>query len=568
MHVLIIEDDECDFLLIKRTFQNAFPDQTTHFQWQCKPDFSHLVQIIGDFDICVVDHGLPDMSGTDLIADLSNAGVQTPMILLTGDQRPELDQEALRAGASDFLLKDRISATSISRVTRYCIARKEQERRLREMAYTDALTGLANRAAFDERSAAALSRVQTEGNYLTVLIMDLDDFKSVNDTYGHQYGDELLRCFAKTLKSSFDPSTIVARLGGDEFGVLIESVHDPRPLAEFKRKIRATLATKFTVFEKELTVHSSIGATSTGPDQIVSGTTEILHRADRNLYCDKHRRKFEDVHQDRSLRLKEIDLELVIQHLELAPDKNEFELFYQPKVNCRTGAITGLEALLRWNSPEFRMGPDVFIPIAEEYGLIRSIGNWVIKECCLQIQEWQRFGIDPIPVAINISPVQLEDLNFFETVKNRLSEFRIAPQLVEFELTEGAFSRAIANRTHQMQLVAALGCNWAIDDFGIGYSSLNRLHKLPISKIKIDRTFLEQLPMDNMARDISNAIISMARSLKMDVVAEGVEHPSQLEGLHLADTDELQGYHCYRPMSAQDLTTLLKARTPLSAVSA
>lgn len=568
MHVLIIEDDECDFLFIQRTFEQAFPATCIQCAWLPNPVFDDVLKTIDAFDLCIVGQGVADGCGTAMIGQLSQAGVQTPMILLTDDQQPEHDQAALRAGASDFLPKGKLSATALSRVARFCLARKEHAQHLRKLAHCDALTGIANRAAFDEGCAAAVARVCADGTYLTVLIMNLDHFKCVNDTYGHPYGDELLRCFARDLQAGFADAALVARLGGDEFGVLLESASDPSPLADLKRKVRASLATTFMVYDKEMTMQCSIGATVIGPSQSITTATEILHRADRNLYCDKHRRKFEDLHQDRSLRLKEIDLELVIQHLELAADKKEFEIFYQPKVNFKSGKITGVEALLRWNSPDFQMGPDVFIPIAEEYGLMRSIGNWVIGKCCHQIAEWKSVGLVPIPVAINISPVQLEDLNFFDMIKNRLAEHKIAPQLVEFELTEGAFSRAIANRTHQMQQVAALGCKWAIDDFGIGYSSLNRLHKLPISKIKIDRTFLDQLPMDRTARDISNAIISMARSLKMDVVAEGVEHPAQLEGLRLAASDELQGYHCYRPMSAADVTKLLSARTSRSVLSA
>ncbi len=557
MRVLIIEDDECDFELIRRTFEKAFHGQQLTFVWEPDPRLDHLLRIIDDFDICMVDNGLQNFSGTDLIDGLTSAGVQTPMILLTGDLRPDLDQEALQAGASDFLHKDKISATSVSRAARYCIARKEQERRLRDMAYTDALTGVANRAAFDERCDAAIAQVTKHSWFLNLLLLDLDDFKLINDTYGHPHGDEVLRQFAAELDRLFGQDHFVARLGGDEFGVLMVSHDDPGIQADVRRTARKRLATSFPILGKDMHVFASIGVTSVAPEQNDMSVTEVLHRADRSLYCDKRRRRFEDVHQDRALHLKEIDIEAVIQHLERASDLNELELYYQPKVSFKTGRITGLEALLRWNSPEFQVGPDVFIPIAEEYGLIRDIGHWVIERSCQQIREWSDQGMPVLPVAINVSPAQLEDLNFFKSVQDSLATYNIPPSLVEFELTEGAFSSGISNRIDQMQQVASLGCNWAIDDFGIGYSSLNRLHKLPISKIKIDRTFLEQLPRDNTARDISNAIISMARSLKMDVVAEGVEDPAQLDGLHLSDTDELQGFHCYRPMTVSALSGIL-----------
>lgn len=229
MKILIIEDDEFDFLLLRRNLERAFANSVVEIDWVKDPRVELLVETIDNYDVCFVDHGLPTITGTAFINAMSKAGIQTPMILLTGDQRPELDQGALDAGASDFLHKDQISVNSILRSTRHCITRKDQERRLREMAYTDALTGLANRAAFDERCKAALARVKPHGRQLTLLLLDLDGFKNVNDTFGHHHGDQLLQMFAADLKSHFKERDLVARLGGDEFAVLIETDGDLPP---------------------------------------------------------------------------------------------------------------------------------------------------------------------------------------------------------------------------------------------------------------------------------------------------------------------------------------------------
>ncbi len=227
-------------------------------------------------------------------------------------------------------------------------------------------------------------------------------------------------------------------------------------------------------------------------------------------------------------------------------------------VNYKTGKITGLEALLRWTGSSAGLGPDVFIPIAEEFGLINEIGAMVMRLCFKQINTWQAQGYDVPTVSINVSPLQLENELFSHIVEQALVEFDISSDIIEFELTEGSFSRGADMRISQMNRIADLGCRWAIDDFGIGYSSLSRLHKLPISKIKIDKSFLFQLPHDRGARDISNTIISMARNLNLGIVAEGVEDIRQLTDLHLADNDELQGYLWFKPMNVSGISQLLE----------
>lgn len=557
MKILVVEDNEIDFHFIKRGLEAAFSDETLELEWERDPRIAHLINKIGHFDVCFVDNNLPTENGVDMISAMTQAGVTTPLILLTGDQELNLDHKAIAKGAADFIHKDKLSISSISRATRYCIARKEQEQRLRDMAYTDQLTGLSNRAAFDERCKATLSRLQSSDGSATMVLLDLDDFKAVNDTYGHPYGDSLLEQFAAELATHFDDAALVARTGGDEFGVIFEGDTGNDTSNIIRDRLRAALRASFQVLDTEILSRASIGvATITQADLPVS-PTDLVQRADRNLYVDKRRGKFERRHLKNGNGLNGFALEEVIQDLERAISNDELELFYQPKVNYKSRHITGLEALLRWNSPKHKIGPEAFIPVAEEFGLINQIGYWVLRKCCAQINAWIAAGQTPPPIAVNVSPLQLDDTKFARIVDATLTEFNVAPERIEFELTEGSLEQAADVRIVQMAAIAAVGCRWAIDDFGIGYSSLSRIHKLPISRIKVDKSFLDQLPQDRSAQAISNTIISMARCLDLDLVIEGVENPEQLFGLDLGNADELQGFHCYRPMSAPMMSRVL-----------
>lgn len=557
MKILIVEDDEFDCRMVKRNLKRAFPDAELHFDWVEVPVIADLCQTIDTYDVCFVDYRLGQLSGIDVIQGLCDLGAKVPFILLTGDENSELDQVALTAGAADFLHKDNLSVSSLRRSTRFCLARNEQEQRLAEMAYSDALTGLANRAAFDQRCKVLLNGRSKTSPPIALILIDLDKFKAVNDTYGHPIGDVLLRDFSRALASNFGAADMVARLGGDEFGVLLQLNDADQTPASMRKWLRSVLKTEFQIADLTLEACCSIGVNIIQPSDDAIETTDILSHADHRLYSDKRLRRLGTFNGSAQSGSLDLDLDLVVHSLESAIERGEFEVVYQPKVNCKTEDITGLEALIRWNSPNFEVGPAQFIPIAEEFGMINEIGRWVLRACCKQLKDWDTNGQVLHPVAINVSILQLEDPNFAAMVAASLAEFQIAPALVEFELTEGAFGLQLEACLNQMQSVANLGCSWAIDDFGVGYSSLSRLHKLPISKLKIDKSFLDQLPHDIAARNISNAIISMARSLSLSVVAEGVEEPGQLSGLELSELDDLQGYYCYRPMSASAVTDIL-----------
>jgi diguanylate cyclase (GGDEF)-like protein len=559
MKILVIEDDEFDYKLVKRHLKRAFPDVDVEVAWMQEPDLAKICMKIAAFDICFIDHHLSDLSGIQLIRELCEAGAATPLVLLTGDETSELDQSAITAGAADFLHKDKLSVASLQRLTRFCLARKDQEKRLAEMAYVDPLTNLSNRAAFDKRCEVLLEKGRETRKSLAVILIDLDNFKGVNDTYGHPVGDQLLRSFSDELVSHFGPTDTVARLGGDEFGILLELNDQPQTDDSIRIWLRNSLKKEFLVSGLILRMDCSIGVCITQPSTGSVQTTDVLIIADRDLYSDKKLRR--KLAFDRGALRKVILQSSIEQALGMAVERDEFEVVYQPKVNVGSSRILGFEALLRWQNSEFQIGPSQFIPIAEEFGIIDNIGAFALRTCCKQIQNWQSMGFEIHPVAVNVSPLQLENPCFAIFVSETLREFGIPPQLVEFELTEGAFGRRFDSVIEQMNAVSALGCQWVIDDFGVGFSSLSRIHKMPFSKLKIDKSFLVHLPGDMVARSIGNAIISMARTMNLGVVVEGVEDPKQLEGLALSDSDDVQGFHYYRPMPAAALSKVLsKAR--------
>jgi len=342
MKILIVEDDEFDFRMVSRSLKRAFPEAVLDVEWIMAPVIADLYQKVDAFDVCFVDYRLGDVSGISLIKDLCDLGAKVPFILMTGDETSELDQIALTAGAADFLHKDNLSVSSLRRATRFCLARNEQERRLTEMAYTDALTGLANRAAFDQRCKISLGHRSEATSPTALILIDLDGFKSVNDTYGHPIGDVLLRDFSRALASLFGPSDTVARLGGDEFGVLLQLNDAEQTPGSLRKWLRSALTSQFKIADLNLDMFCSIGISVIRPGPEHVEVTDILSQADRRLYSDKRLRRLGNFNGSAQSGSLDLDLDLVVHSLESAVDRHEFEVMFQPKVNCKTGIITKL----------------------------------------------------------------------------------------------------------------------------------------------------------------------------------------------------------------------------------
>ncbi|HJV06055.1 MAG TPA: EAL domain-containing protein [Chromobacteriaceae bacterium] len=436
--------------------------------------------------------------------------------------------------------------------------RKRAEERVRHMAQTDPLTGLPNRLALLMRLAQILPEGRRHNRNVAVMFIDLDRFKIINDTLGHQVGDELLREVASRLASTVRESDTVARLGGDEFVVVLPEIASATDSAIVAGKIITALSFPIRVDGHELHTSPSIGI-SIFPVDGQDGDT-ILKNADTAMYHAKAagRNNYQfyanEMNQAATQRL---DLE---SKLRQALPRRELALAFQPQFNARTRRITGVEALLRWNhATDGPIPPNRFIPIAEETGLIIPIGDWVLHNACREMRRWMDAGLPPLRVAVNVSARQLRRRDFCETVAGALAESGLPPELLELEITESSVMENAQEAIGILQHLRRMGVTLAIDDFGTGYSSLAYLKLFPIDHLKIDRSFVADIEHDLNDRAIAFGTIALARSLGLNVIAEGVETEDQLELLCSNDCDEIQGYLLSRPLDANAAFAFLHA---------
>jgi diguanylate cyclase (GGDEF)-like protein/PAS domain S-box-containing protein len=439
-------------------------------------------------------------------------------------------------------------------VARDMTERKEAEQRLLQLAHYDALTGLPNRTLFYESLKRAFAQAEEHHWIVSVLFLDLDRFKIVNDTLGHATGDALLRQVGNRLVSCLRIRDTVGRLGGDEFGLTLVTPDGPEGAEAVANKIREVLRPSFRLEGHEVTVTASIGITIYPTDS--SDPDTLLKYADTAMYQAKEagRDTYRFYTAEMNARaLEKLDLESALRK---ALEHDEFILYYQPKMEINTGQWTGVEALIRWNRPGHGLVlPDNFIPILEETGLIMSVGEWVIDTACRQIAEWQRSGIGPICVAVNLSGKQFLS-GFDAEIARAIRANRIDPKLLELELTETTLMTHAEGTTASLQRLKALGIRISIDDFGTGYSSLAYLKRFPIDTLKIDIAFIRDVTANTDDAAITVAIISMAHNLKLKVIAEGVEAKEQLEFLRSHDCDEVQGDYLSPPLPAIELARL------------
>lgn len=437
----------------------------------------------------------------------------------------------------------------------------EAQRRADELARSDGLTGLPNRRQFMDELERSIGRAGRAGSPFALCFVDLDRFKGVNDTLGHHAGDEMLAAMARRLRAALRVSDLVARIGGDEFVVLVEDPAGDDDLEQLARKLLATLGEPMMLAGQEVQVTGSIGIARFPQDGDDAAT--LLRHADTAMYQAKDAGKnrvefYTPALADRAERLFALEAAL-----RLAIARRELLLHFQPKVDIACGRIIGAEALLRWQHPSRGMvPPGEFIDLAEERGLIVPIGRWVIEAACQQMADWRAHGIPTVPIAINVSARQFGSNTLVDDIASALARHDLAPQMLEVEITESALM-ADPDRTRQaLQRLHAMGLHISIDDFGTGYSSLSYLKRFPADQVKIDRAFIRGLPDDRDDIAITQAVIAMAHSLGLRVVAEGVETEAQLGLLRELQCDQAQGYLLGRPMPAEALAQRLQEPQP------
>lgn len=441
--------------------------------------------------------------------------------------------------------------------------RKQAEHRLNQLAYYDNVTHLPNRHYFKERLELVISGVQRFGEICGLMFIDLDDFKIVNDTLGHHIGDELLKEVASRFNHALRAGDIVCRIGGDEFAVILENIQGPEQAEMVAAKIIHSLGAPIILEGKEMFIGASIGI-GICPDH-ASDISSLLRNADTAMYRAKEQGKNCYQFYQPEMEGKALKRFTLENSLRRAIESGELVLHYQPQVDIISGHIVGFEALLRWQHPEMGMiSPADFIPISEESGLIIAIGEWVLRTACEQGNAWQMLAPDLV-MSVNFSGRQLRQHDIVERVLKILQETGMPPHLLDIELTESTLMDNTNETIHKTERLHASGIRISIDDFGTGYSSMSYLKRFPISNLKIDRSFIRDIPGDSDDVAITQAIIALGNSLEINLIAEGVETSEQLDFLHRNDCTRIQGFLLSQPLSAAEATRYLCARLGMDA---
>jgi diguanylate cyclase (GGDEF)-like protein len=446
---------------------------------------------------------------------------------------------------------------------------KQTAEKAKYLAYHDTLTNLPNRSLFHDRLKHSLERAEREKQLMAVLFLDLDNFKHINDTIGHRAGDQLLQGVADRLMKSVrktdsisrvspeEPESMVARLGGDEFTILLTDVKHIQDPAKVSQRIFSLLSEPFMIGSNEVFITASVGIAVYPYDG--KDVDTLLMNADVAMYQAKKLGRNNYQYYSESLNAFAFERFTIEHKLRKALDQNEFMLFYQPQIDITTGNLIGVEALIRWLQPDLVLiKPVEFIPLAEETGLIIPIGEWVLRTACTQNRAWQKAGLKPIRMTVNVSSIQFMQNNFLETVSRILNDTGLAPHYLQLELTETTLMKDSDNSIKKLHALKEMGIQIALDDFGTGYSSLNYLKRFPLSVVKIDNSFVQDLNTSLVDQSIVNAIVLLAHNFNLKVIAEGVEKSNQLDFLRRCGCEGVQGFLICPPVNAGVLTQFMK----------
>lgn len=555
--VLLIEDDPADQMRVARAVS-----RTSHGQYAIE-----VVTRLADaldrldkkaYDLILVDLSLPDARGLTSVAMVQAAAPNVPMLVLSGTNAEALAYQSVQIGAEDYLDKSRIDDIGLVRAMRFAIERARARERIAHLASFHPLTGLPNSASFRQRLQELLTLRASTDATVGVVVFDLDRFRTVNELYGYDTGDQLIRELGERLRRVARPNEIIAHLEGDEFGLIADTVADTGDLEEITQRIRDTVARPISFEGREVMATASVGAALSGDSKDADALIRDAHEAlaDAKRAGRGHAVIHEHEHATRDLFRLSLEGDLGG-----ALERGEFEAYYQPKIDLSSNAIVGFEALIRWNHPDRGLvSPGAFISLLEETGLIVPVGAWILDEAVHQLVAWQReFDRPDLTMAINVSERQIQEPKLIEHVWRALGGNGATPATVELELTEGA----LIDGRHAMDMLQALSdldVSLAIDDFGTGYSSLAYLERLPIDVVKIDRAFVSRLTPGGSSNSITAAIVAMAKALELGVVGEGVETDEQAAILEGLGCRVAQGYRFAKPMPASMCEAWIRTR--------
>ena len=555
--IALIEDSPEYALSVRHLLGNELGDSVVV---EHRGSIEEAKSVLCDDDLgCVLlDLSLPDATGLEALRAVRARAPHVPIVVLSDEENQEVAVEAVHEGAQDYLVKRHADGHMLGRAIRYAVEHKRAELQLTHQATHDSLTGLPNRTLFLERLTRTLARVEPRSVSCAVLFLDLDRFKVVNDSMGHEVGDRLLIEAAERLSALVRPSDTVARFGGDEFMVLCDEVAGEADAIVVAERIAGSLAEPFYIQGQVLYVGASMGiALATDRSRPPQA---ILRDADQTMYLAKRRGTRWELYQpDQQLvATSRIGLE---GELRQALDRRELRLFYQPEIDVHDGSVVAVEALLRWQHPERGLlGPVEFVPFAEQNRLIVPIGEWVLAESCGQLARWRERGAcgSQMRVNVNLSACQLLDGDLAATVQRVLEETGIEPDALCLELTETAFVEDLDRSVATLHALHELGVSLSLDDFGTGYSSLSVLDRYPLDNIKIDRSFVARLDSGERARRLFTAVVGVAQALGLRSVAEGVETRAQLDTITDMGCDSAQGFFLSRPREPEVIEPLLR----------
>jgi diguanylate cyclase len=560
LRVLVIEDSEEDTLLLLHALRRG--GYEVMFERVDTPAAMTAALKKQAWDIVLSDHSMPHLDANTALNLLKKSGFDCPFIIVSGDMPEEAAVAAMRLGAQDYVMKGNLTrlCAAIEREMKEAEVRRmgaRAEEMFRHQAHYDPLTDLPNRTMFQDHLTLTLSHANRFHKMLAVLFVDLDRFKTIVDTLGHAVGDQLLRAVAQRLKGCLEDGYTLARLGGDEFVILLPEITRADKAVKLAHTLLELLKPAFQFSAQELHVTASIGISLYPYDGEDAET--LLKNADTALYRAKEQGRNNYQLYTPAMNARAFERLALENSLRKALERKEFLLHYQPQVDVRTGMIVGAEALIRWQHPDLGIvHPSEFIPLAEETGLIVPLGEWVLKTACTQAKAWQEAGLAPFTMAVNLSARQFLQHDLTDIIARTLSETGLGAQWLEIEITE---SVAMQNADYTIVILRDLkemGVLISMDDFGTGYSSLSYLKKFPINTLKMDQSFVRDIVTDASDAAIANAVIILAHSLGLGVVAEGVETLEQEKFLREHQCDRIQGFLYSTAVAPPHFETLLR----------
>ena len=557
MNILIVDDDIVDRESIKRTLGRS----TTQFNFVETESVDEALAALLEqkFDAILLDYRMPKRDGIELLLELRNASldISVAVIMLSNSEETELALECVRAGAQDFLLKSEVSTSRLNRAIVQAQVRFELEQKLhvsyqetKKLAEHDTLTGLYNRYSFEEALQLSILQKARDNTKLALTLFDLDNFKFINDNYGHHIGDEILIQVSQRVSDCLRGNEVFARLGGDEFAIILSNLHTIDNATRVTKRILNSLDEPFNISGIVINMTASIGI-AIYPDNTLNAN-ELLKHADIAMYRSKKLGRnqicyFEDEMQKQFLQRYQVEANLIG-----AVVRNEFILHYQPIFETATSNVIGFEALIRWNFQDELLYPDSFITIAECSRVIIDIGRWVIEQAIYQLSIWNLRESKSYMIAINLSSVQLSDRNLVQFIKDALKKYHVSPKLIELELTETALLENSKQAIKTLESLSDLGCRIALDDFGSGFSSVSHLQNFPISTVKIDKSLI-LASGEEKTQALISGLSAMLHSLSLDIVAEGIENEQILQLCQQLKIQRAQGYYFSKPLDVKNI---------------